>query len=174
MSNECSDISKFLNGKGEIAFGLHTKKDDTICIVENNHIRKDEALEGDFETQGADTLTHEFGHSFDKGYSNSYTFKKAFLADLLEFEKNLLENPDEKIPGSDMTYQDAKEYFKHYLEGVNFSDGIDETDLTVRGLRENFAESFSTICDTSESEVNHIYTSLFSNSVETVENLLIA
>lgn len=174
MAEEHRKISRFLQGKGKIAFGLHTKKDDTICIIQSNHKRKDKDYEGDFDTQGADTLTHEFGHSVDNRYSRSEDFKTAFLADLLEFERNLLVNPNEKIEGSDMTYKEAKEYFKHYLEDVDFSNGIDKRDLSREGLRENFAESFSIAFDSSKSEVNDIYTSIFSNSVETVENMFAA
>ena len=174
MSNDNKRVSRFLNGKGRIAFGLHTRKDDTICIIQSNHLRKNEAYEGDLETQGADTLTHEFGHSLDKKLSTSEEFKAAYLLDLLEFERNLSENPDEKIAGSDMSYKEARQYFRHYLRGVNFSDGIDRRDLTRRGLRENFAESFSIVFDSSKSEVNDIYTSIFSNSVETVENMFVA
>ena len=44
--------------------------------------------------------------------------------------KNLKENPNETIGDSDMTYAEAKEYFKHYIEGADFTDGIDEKDIT--------------------------------------------
>ena len=63
-----------------------------------------------------------------------------------------------------MSYLDAKEYFKHYIEGVDFTDGISSKDITRRGARENFAESYSTIFDENPSEVNGIYASIFSNS----------
>lgn len=172
MEGEHKKISKFLQGKGKIAFGLHTKKDDTICIVQSNHKRKDEDYEGDIDVQGSDTLTHEFGHCIDSKHSRSEKFKSAFLADLLEFERNLLVNPKDKIDGSDMTYKQAKDYFKHYLEDVDFSDGIDRRDITRAGLRENFAESFSVLFDSSESEVNDIYSSIFLNSIQAVQDLV--
>ena len=174
MADEHRKISRFLQGKGKIAFGLHTKKDDTICIVQSNHKRKDEDYEGDFDVQGADTLTHEFGHSLDTKYSRCEKFKTAFLADLLELERNLLVNPKEKIEGTHMTYKEAKEYFKHYLEDVDFSDGVDKRDITRAGLRENFAETFSILFDSSESAVNDIYSSIFANSIEAVQELLSA
>jgi hypothetical protein len=88
--------------------------------------------------------------------------------------KNLKENPDETIGDSNMTYAQAKEYFKHYIEGTDFTDGIDEKDITRTGARENFAESYSTIFDSSPSEVNDIYSDLFGHSIEAVRQFFVA
>ena len=180
-ANDIKDIAQnyqqlagYLDGDAKIAYGVYARKDDTICIIQNNHKRKVEEYEGDLNAQGSDTLTHEFAHLLDKEYSKSQTFRQAYLEDLKEFEKNLKENPDETIGDSDMTYAQAKEYFKHYIEGTDFTDGIDEKDITRTGARENFAESYSTIFDSSPSEVNDIYSDLFGNSVEAVRQFFVA
>lgn len=168
------DIKQYFAGDGEIAYGLYSKKYDTIFITESNHERKVEALEGKKETQGADTLTHEYGHLLDKGASQSASFREAYLKDLKNLEKMLNENPNQTIGNSTMTANEALEYFKHYLEGTDFADGIDENDLTKRGLREGFAEAFSSVFDSKRSEVNAIYEELFKNSCETVREIFVA
>lgn len=161
-------------GDSKIAYGLYDKKADTIFILEDNHQRKDTSLEGDITSQGADTLTHEFGHLLDLGVSSSEAFKSAYKKDLENIFASLNDNPDNKIGNSDMTIKDGIEYFKHYLEGADFTDGIDESDITKRGLRENFAESFSIIFDGEKSEVNEIYGELFKNSINAVQKVFIA
>jgi len=165
---------KYFEGDGSIAYGLYAKNSDTIFIMEDNHERKVEKYEGKIDTQGADTLTHEFGHLLDKGVSSSNAFKKAYLSDLKNLYSMLQSNPEAEIDGSDMTYADSVEYFKHYMEGVDFTDGIDEEDITRTGLRENFAESFSNIFDSNKTKVNEIYSTIFANSTEAVKNLFIA
>ena len=67
-----------------------------------------------------------------------------------------------------MSYKKALTYFKHYLEGTNFSDGIDEKDVTARGARENYAEAFSIINDSNDNQSNEIFKELFPNTVNSV------
>ena len=172
IKDEYAALAQYLQGDANIAYGVYSKKDDAICIVQNNHQRKEEKYEGDILTQGSDTLTHEFAHLLDEDYSESSIFRNAFLKDLKTFEKNLSQNPNENIANSDMSYLEAKEYFKHYIEGVDFSDGIDMKDITRRGARENFAESYSTIFDNNPSKVNEIYASIFSNSINATKTLI--
>lgn len=172
IKGEYEALAKYLEGDASIAYGIFSKQDDAICIIQDNHQRKDTKYEGDITQQGSDTLTHEFAHLLDEDYSETSFFRSAYLEDLEEFEKNLAQNPNKKIGTSDMTYLEAKEYFKHYIEGSDFSDGIDSKDITRRGARENFAESFSTIFDDNPSEVNEIYASIFSNSISATKALI--
>ena len=64
-------------------------------------------------------------------------------------------------------------YLRHYVDGVNFEDGISEEDITRTGLRENFAECFSTIVDEHPSEINSIYSELFKNTMEQTRKLIV-
>ncbi|MBR3604607.1 MAG: hypothetical protein IKL52_01095 [Candidatus Gastranaerophilales bacterium] len=172
IKEEYQALAQYLEGDASIAYGIYSKKDDAICIIQDNHKRKEEKYEGNIAEQGADTLTHEFAHLLDDGLSQTSHFENAFLEDLKELEKNLTQNPYAKIGKSDMSYLDAKEYFKHYIEGVDFTDGISSKDITKRGARENFAESYSTIFDENPSEVNGIYASIFSNSINATRALI--
>lgn len=151
------------------AYGFVCKSDSAIVINEQNHQRKDASLEGNIETQASDTLSHEVGHLIDEEYSTSKKFQQAYLADLKDIEKKL---HDEEQSGSNGLGKMVS-YLKHYMEGVDFSDGIDENDISREGLRENFAECFSTIADEHPSEINSIFASLFPRSMEQTLNFVI-
>jgi len=144
------------------AYGFVSKSDNAIVINENNHLRKDCSFEGSLSEQASDTLTHEVGHLMDEEFSTSDSFKNAYLKDLKNIEK--LQKEKQDILGENI--DEMISYFKHYMEGVDFSDGIDEKDITREGLRENFAECFSTIADSSPSKVNSIFSSLFPNTMK--------
>jgi len=164
LQDFCPELHKKLLGEASVAYGIYDNKDKTICIIQDNHKRKDEKYEGSMSEQGSDTLTHEFGHLLDKKYSKSDGFKSAYKKDLIEFDRNLKKNPNKKIEGSDMSYLEAKDYFKHYIEGADFSDGIDDNDVTRTGHREQWAEAFSIAFDNSENEANRIHKALFKNT----------
>jgi len=172
IAQDYEQLAEYLENDAKIAYGVYAKKDDTICIVQNNHKRKEKKYEGDLNSQGSDTLTHEFAHLLDKEYSKSHIFRNAYLQDLRDFGRNLKKNANKKIAGSDMTYEEAKEYFKHYIEGADFTDGIDEKDISRTGARENFAESYSVIFDSNPSKINAIYSNLFGNSIKAVKSFL--
>ena len=89
LADLCPELSKSLDGEASIAYGIYDKKDKAICIIQDNHRRKDEKYEGSIFEQGSDTLTHEFGHLIDKKFSQSRSFKKAYKKDLENFEKEL-------------------------------------------------------------------------------------
>ena len=165
-------IKEYINGGASDAYGFYSKKSDSIVLIQSNHERKDTNYEGSISEQGADTMLHEYAHLIDKDISSSADYKKAYFNDLKAIEKQLNENPDALIPGSDMTYRDAMVYFDHYYEGADFSDGIDKSDVTRRGLRENFAESYATVYDNKESKVNEIYASLFPNATNYVREFV--
>lgn len=165
-------IKKQINGGASDAYGFYSKKSDSIVLIQSNHGRKDTNYEGSIAEQGADTMLHEYAHLIDKDISSSADYKKAYFNDLKDIEKQLNENPDALIPGSDMTYRDAMVYFDHYYEGADFSDGIDKSDVTRRGLRENFAESYATVYDNKESKVNEIYASLFPHTTDYVREFV--
>ncbi len=164
LKDFCPKLEKSLGDDASIAYGVYDKKDKAICLIQDNHKRKDFKYEGTIAEQGSDTLTHEFGHLIDKKYSKSKSFKNAYRTDLEEFARNLEENPDRKIANSDMTYKEAKDYFKHYIEGAYFSDGIDNSDVTKTGRREQWAEAFSIAFDQSENKANAIHKALFKNT----------
>ncbi|MCD7878461.1 MAG: hypothetical protein LUG16_00840 [Candidatus Gastranaerophilales bacterium] len=107
----------------------------------------------------------------DTQYSSGDEFKKAYKSDIENIYKQLQENPQQKIGNSDMSYEDAIEYFDHYIEGVDFSDGISDEDITTRGLRENFAEAFSIIEDSNQNKSNEIFKELFPNTTNYVCNI---
>ena len=161
-------LMEYVSGDAKDAYGFYSKKSKSFVFVESNHERKDKKLEGTIAEQGADTLTHEFGHLIGNKNSESDEFRKAYLADLKAINEKLKENPNQKIGNSDMSYKEALVYFDHYLEGADFTDGINEKDVTARGARENYAEAFSILNDKNENESNKIFKELFSNSVNTV------
>ena len=165
-------ITDYIEGGASDAYGFYSKKADSIIIIQSNHGRKETKYEGELAEQGADTMLHEYAHLLDTNISSSEAYKEAYYNDLKEIERHLKENPDEKIAGSDMTYRDAMVYFDHYYEGADFSDGITKDDVTRRGLRENFAESYATVCDNCESGVNAIYSELFPNSTAFVREFV--
>ncbi len=152
------------------AYGFVSKNDKAIVINEDNHQRKDISLEGDIASQASDTLAHEIGHLIDEEYSTSLAFQNAYLEDLKNIEKKLSKD-DEKI--GNYSFKQMVEYLKHYMEGADFSDGIDEKDITREGLRENFAECFSVLADNNPSEINDIYASLFPNTMRETLSFMI-
>lgn len=162
--DELSDVKRCIQGEANIAYGFVSKPDKAVVIIQDNHKRKNEALEGEMNTQGEDTLNHEIGHLVDDGLSSSSEFKSAYLKDLKRIEKMLKECPDLRFQG--MTLNEILEYEKHYFEGSDFSRGISENDVTRRGLRENFAECFSTITDNHPSKINEIFAFLFPNTMQ--------
>ncbi len=151
------------------AFGFVSKKENAIVLVQENHNRKRVELEGDVVSQGEDTLTHEVGHLVDKELSTGKKFKKAYLSDLKQIY-SLLQNGNAKVCGENLN--DMLEYLKHYTEGVDFSDGIDGDDITREGLRENFAECFSTIVDSHPTKINKIFSALFPNTMQATRGLI--
>jgi len=170
ISDEFSNTKEKLDKYATDAYGFVSRKDKAIVINEHNHQRKDVSLEGSYADQAADTVTHEIGHLIDEELSTTDTFKNAYLKDLKNIE-NMLNAGVTEIGGHDL--RQMLVYLKHYMEGVDFSDGIDEKDITREGLRENFAECFSTIADTSPSEINGIYAALFPNTMQTTYNFVI-
>ena len=152
------------------AYGFVSKEDNAIVIVQDNHQRKDVSLEGSIEQQGADTFNHEIGHIIDKELSTTDEFKQAYLADLKVIEE-MLEDENAQINGRDL--RETLHYLKHYVDGVNFEDGISEEDITRTGLREIFAECFSTIVDENPSEINEIYSTLFKNTMAQTQALIV-
>ena len=152
------------------AYGFVSKDDNAIVIVEENHGRKDVSLEGSRTNQGADTAAHEIGHLIDNELSSTEEFKQAYLADLEAIEA-MLQNPNAQIKGHDL--REIIFYLRHYVDGVNFEDGISEEDITRTGLRENFAECFSTIVDEHPSEINEIYSTLFKNTMAQTQALIV-
>ena len=160
---------KKLDEHASDAYGFVCKPDSAVVINEGNHQRKDISLEGSVASQASDTLSHEIGHLFDEEYSTSEEFKQAYIQDLKDIEKKL--NKKEKVNSRSLT--DMLSYLKHYMEGANFSDGIDENDITREGLRENFAECFSTIVDSKPSEINYIFSSLFPRAMEQTYKFMI-
>ena len=164
-----STRDKFVNYASE-AYGFVSRGDNAIVIVEDNHNRKNTELEGSLEEQAADTFSHEIGHIIDKELSTTEEFRKAFLKDL-EVIHTMLINPNAQIEGENL--RESLFYLKHYVEGVNFEDGISEEDITRTGLRENFAECFSTIVDTNPSKINKIFSTLFTNTMEQTRALIV-
>ena len=152
------------------AYGFVSKKDNAIVIVEENHRRKDASLEGSIEHQGADTTAHEIGHLIDDELSSTDEFKQAYFADLKAIE-TMLEDENAQINGHNL--REMIFYLRHYVDGVNFEDGISEEDITRTGLRENFAECFSTIVDEHPSEINEIYSTLFKNTMAKTQALIV-
>ena len=157
-----STRDKFINYASE-SYGFVSRKDNAIVIVEDNHHRKNVDLEGSLEERAADTFAHELGHVIDKELSTTDEFRKAFLKDLQAIHSMLI-NPNPQIEGENL--RESLFYLKHYVEGVNFEDGISEDDITRTGLRENFAECFSTIVDANPSKINKIFSTLFTNTME--------
>ncbi len=151
------------------AFGFISRRDKAIVVVEDNHERKNAELEGSVLLQGEDTVTHEVGHLVDNELSSTDTFKQAYLADLKNIY-SMLQQDDAKVCGENV--KEMMAYLKHYVEGVNFEDGIDESDITREGLRENFAECFSTIVDSNPAKINEIYSSLFPNTMKTTKEFI--
>lgn len=166
--NDKELLMDYVSGTAKDSYGFYSKKANSFVFIERNHERKDEELEGSIEEQGADTLTHEFGHLFGNKNSEKDEFRKAYKEDLEYIYEQLQDNPNEKIGDSDMTYREAVAYFSHYMEGVDFSDGISNSDVTAKGARENYAEAFSVLNDTEENASNSIFKALFSNSVNQV------
>jgi hypothetical protein len=162
IPEEFARTKRKLDRYGQEAYGFVSKIDKAIVLNEQNHNRKDVSLEGNIDEQMMDTFTHEVGHLIDEEYSTSEEFKEAYLQDLKEIERKLQNN--EKVGSRDT--EEMVVYLKHYMEGVDFSDGIDKNDITREGLRENFAECFSTIVDENPSEINEIYSSLFPNTMK--------
>ena len=154
----------------EDAYGFVSKADNAIVLVEKNHGRKNAALEGTIAEQAEDTFTHETGHLIDDEYSTTDAFKQAYLRDLKNID-GLLDDPNSKICGEDTL--EMVNYLHHYMEGVNFQDGIDESDITREGLRENFAECFSTLADSHPTKINEIYAALFPNTMKTTLEFVI-
>ena len=144
------------------AFGFVSKSEKAIVLVQDNHNRKNAALEGNVASQGGDTITHEIGHLIDKELSSTDEFKAAYMNDLKNLY-TLLQDDNSEVCGENL--KDMMVYLKHYVEGVNFEDGIDETDVTREGLRENFAECFSTLADSNPTKINEIYASLFPSTM---------
>ena len=107
------------------AYGFVSKDDSAIVIIQDNHQRKNVALEGNIEEQGADTIAHEIGHLVDDELSTTDSFKKAYLTDLKRIEK-MLSTENASICGEDL--KTTLIYLKHYMESVNFEDGISEDD----------------------------------------------
>lgn len=161
-------LTDYVSGEAKDSFGFYSKKAKTFVFMERNHETKDKKLEGSLEEQAADTLSHEFGHLFGNENSKSDEFRSAYMSDLEAIYEQLILNPDEKVGESDMTYKEAVEYFAHYMEGVDFSDGIDEKDITDKGAKENYAEAFSIINDTEYNASNHIFETLFEHSIKQV------
>ena len=152
------------------AYGFVSRPDKTIVINEQNHNRKDVSLEGSHSDQAADTVTHEIGHLIDENLSTTDTFKNAYLTDLKNIEKMLKAGVTE-IGGHNL--KEMLVYLKHYMEGADFSDGINENDITREGLRENFAECFSTIVDIKPSKINDIYAALFPHTMKATYDFVI-
>lgn len=161
-------LMDYVSGTAKDSYGFYSKKANAFVFMERNHERKDTALEGSIEEQGADTLTHEFGHLFGNANSEKDEFRAAYKEDLEYIYEQLQANPDGKIGDSDMTYREAVSYFSHYMDGADFSDGISNKDITAKGARENYAEAFSVINDTEENASNNIFRTLFSNSINQV------
>lgn len=145
------------------SYGFVSRKDAAIVVIQDNHNRKNIELEGSLEEQAADTFAHEVGHIIDKELSTTEEFKKAYLADLKNIHSILQENPNQEIYGENL--KEILTYLEHYIDGVNFEDGISEDDITRTGLRENFSECFSTIVDTNPSKINGIFSTLFTNTM---------
>ena len=164
------ETQKKLDKYASDAYGFVSRKDKAIVLNEQNHNRKDVSLEGTIESQAADTISHEIGHLIDKDFSTSDSFKEAYLKDLKSIEEKLL-NGETQIGNQNLN--EMLIYLKHYMEGADFSDGIDEKDITREGLRENFAECFSTIIDENPSEINSIYAELFPNTMKETLNFVI-
>lgn len=169
ISDEFIRTRKKLQEYASDAYGFVCKPDKAIVINEGNHKRKDVSLEGSIETQASDTLSHEIGHLIDEEYSTSEEFKQAYLSDLEDIEERLNDKENKNLKN----LQEMLFYLKHYMEGVDFSDGIDENDITREGLRENFAECFSTIVDKNPSEINGIFASLFPRTMKQTLNFVI-
>ncbi len=150
------------------AYGFVSKSDNAIVLIEDNHKRKNAVLEGNTASQGADTFTHETGHLIDKELSTTEIFKSAYLKDLKNLEFALKEG-NSTVYGENL--QEMVNYLHHYIEGVNFEDGIDESDISREGLRENFAECFSTMSDSSPSKINLIFSALFPNTMNAAKKL---
>lgn len=161
-------LMDYVSDDAKDAYGFYSKKAQSFVFIEKNHERKNKSLEGDIAEQGADTLAHEFGHLFGNEKSKEEDFRNAYLKDLKNLEKQLNENPDKKIGKSDMSYQEAIRYFDHYMEDVDFSDGIDENDITITGAKENYAEAFSILNDSFDNDSNDIFAEIFSNTIEEV------
>ncbi len=170
ISDEFSSTEDKFQKYAKDAYGFVSKDDNAIVIVEENHQRKDVSLEGSIENQGADTTAHEIGHLIDKELSTTDEFKQAYMADLMAIEA-MLQDPNAKINGHDL--REMIFYLRHYVDGVNFEDGISEEDITRTGLRENFAECFSTIVDEHPSEINEIYSTLFKNTMAQTQTLIV-
>ena len=158
------------NKYAQDAYGFVSKDDSAIVIVQDNHMRKDVELEGDLYSQGADTIAHEIGHLVDDELSTTNAFKQAYLADLKAIEQ-MLQTPDAEIFGKNL--REMIFYLKHYVEGVNFEDGISEDDIVRAGLRENFAECFSTLVDSNPSKINQIFSTLFCNTMAQTASLIV-
>lgn len=163
-----SATNKKLQACARDAFGFVSRKDKAIVLIQDNHARKDATIEGDIFSQGADTLSHEVGHLLDEELSSTDEFVSAYAHDLCVIEKAIKEGC-ETIHGRDL--QEVLTYLKHYTEGADFSNGITEDDITREGLRENFAECFSTLVDSEASEINEIFADLFLNSISATKKL---
>ncbi len=170
ISDEFTATEDKFNKYAKDAYGFVSKDDNAVAIVEENHARKNAQLEGSLEHQGADTVAHEVGHLVDDELSTTDEFKQAYLADLQEIEA-MLQGENAQVNGHDL--RETLVYLKHYMEGVNFEDGISEDDITRTGLRENFAECFSTIVDENPSEINEIYSTLFKNTMAQTQALIV-
>lgn len=162
LPEEYFKTSQKLNNYATEAYGFVSKDDDALVIIQQNHNNRNLDLEGDICSQAADTFAHEVGHYIDDEFSTSDDYKKAYLADLKHIS-SMISDSDKKVCGEDLSA--SIYYLKHYLTGVNFEDGISEEDITRTGLRENFAECFSTLVDENPSKINEIYAELFPNTM---------
>lgn len=162
-----SATKKYIEDDAKDAYGFVSKEDKSLVIIEDNHKRKPEELEGSLYSQGQDTLSHEVGHLVGNNFSQTDSFKSAYCADLKNIEKMLSENTN------NAELKETLAYLKHYIEGVNFADGIDENDVTARGLKENFAECFSTVVDENPSKINEIYSKLFKNTMAVTKEFVV-
>ena len=163
IPDEFAKTRNKLNRYAQDAYGFVSRQDGAVVLNQDNHNRKDVRLEGSIESQASDTLTHEIGHSLDDEFSTSDAFIAAYMQDLEQIDL-LLKSGVKEIYGEDL--EEMIKYLKHYMEGVDFSDGIDKNDLTREGLRENFAECVSTITDDCPSKINYIYSALFPNTMK--------
>ena len=89
----------------------------------------------------------------------------------LQAIKAMLINPNSQIEGEDL--KQILLILRHYVDGVNFEDGISEEDVTRTSLRKNFAECFSTMVDSNPSKRNKIFSNLFTNTMEQTKAFIV-
>lgn len=142
-----SESTKEMGGTSDYA-GFYNVNSDSIVLKE---------VFGDFGEMEKFNLAHEIGHSLDYAdldgngqvdpyevfesnfgnFSGTDTYKQAYLEDL----KNIATKKDSLFFGitnsAELLLQ--KDVIDYATQGADFSDGIDEKDITSLGLEENLA-----------------------------------